>query len=142
MARAGQYKEWLVSDEELQDLGGNRGTVTKVDKYLCTGCHGLTPNSHPTAQNGEGMTHPLMNANGSNIDPLDDFRFTYNKHVNCETCHSVHEADSRGGFYILKEIDFRPTAPAANDPVVDPYVIRTRDEVEYVELCHKCHIDY
>lgn len=141
LARAGQFKEWLEGDVQLQDLGGNRGTVQKADKYLCTGCHGLTPNSQPDAQNGEGLTHPLMSANGASINPLDDYKFTYNQHINCETCHSVHEADSRGGFYILKDLELRPEA-AADYSVPEPYRIRKRAEIEYASLCHKCHIDY
>jgi len=141
LARAGQYKEWLDSDVQLKDIGGNRGTEQRVDKYLCTGCHGLTPNTHPD-EKGEGFTHPMMNADGSAISPIRGERFTFNKHVNCESCHQAHEADSRGGFFILRETELKPSAPGASDAVPDPYMIRDRTELEYAPLCQRCHINY
>lgn len=142
VARAGQYKEWLESDVVPENVGGNRGSVDKVDKYLCTGCHGLTPNTIPDAK-GEGLTHPMMDANGAAFSPVGNIRFTYNKHMNCETCHSVHEADSRGGFYILKDVELRlSNVSSSGQGTVNPYVIRKRDEIEYAPLCHRCHIDY
>ncbi len=142
LARAGQFKEWLESDVEEFDIGGNRGTVSKVDKYLCTGCHGLTPNSHPDSDYGEGFSHPMMNADGSNLTPADGVRLTYNQHLNCESCHSAHEADSKGGFFILRETDQSPVARDAGTSAPNPYLIRDRSEIEFAPLCHRCHIDY
>lgn len=142
LARAGQYKEWLESDVKVEQVGGNRGSVSKVDKYLCTGCHGLTPNTNPDAK-GEGMTHPLMDADGTSMTPVDGTEFTYNEHVNCETCHKVHEADSRGGFYILREVELRnANTTSVQAATANPYVIKKKTEIEYAPLCHRCHIDY
>lgn len=143
LARAGQFKEWLESDVQQFDIGGNRGSVSKVDKYLCTGCHGLTPNTHPDAK-GEGFTHPMMEADGSNIKPTAGIRLTYNQHVNCESCHTPHEADSRGGFLILREteLSFGGASSVSVSGAPNPYLIRTRKEIEFAPLCQRCHVDY
>ncbi|MBI5191335.1 MAG: hypothetical protein HZA22_11785 [Nitrospirae bacterium] len=143
LALAGSYKEWLDSDTRLEEIGGDRGTVQKVDRYLCTGCHGLTPNSHPDSQFGEGFTHPMMEADGSKTRPLAPINLSFNNHINCESCHKPHEADSRGGFYILRETELNKfIVPAEQQTVPDPYVIRKREEIEFAPLCQKCHINY
>ncbi|MGA2192044.1 MAG: cytochrome c3 family protein [Nitrospirota bacterium] len=157
LARAGKSKEWLLSDIVQFVIGGERGTINKVDKYLCTGCHGLTPNSHPNVGvQEEGFTHQLMIADGSKITPVPPAHLTFNKHVNCEDCHSVHEADSRGGFYILRDVDYSANLVSGGQVSKftnisslintilppDPYVIRQRSDIEFAPLCQKCHIGY
>jgi len=141
LARAGSFKEWLDSDVTRVDIGGGRGGIEKVDKYLCTGCHGLTPNTHPEAK-GEGLTHPMMNANGSPFTPRDPAKLTFNKHVNCESCHSPHEADSRGGFFILRLVEPRFGMVSSISGIPEPYAVKKRTDVEYASLCQKCHINY
>ncbi len=142
LARAGSFKEWLESDVFDYTIGGDRGTIRKSTKYLCTGCHGNTPNSHPSG--GEGFTHPLMNANGSNLNPLPPPKLTYNKHVNCESCHQAHEADSRGGFFILRLVDtkFSKDDPSVPSAIPDPYKVMNRTDIEFAPLCQKCHVGY
>ena len=143
LARAGRFKEWLASDVYDYQVGGDRGSMKKVDKYLCTGCHGLTPNSHPTSGGGEGLTHPLMDADGSAFNPATTATLTFNRHVNCESCHSPHESDSRGGYFVLKTVKLQEAA-AAKMPSArpDPYVIRTRSDIEFAPMCQKCHRGY
>ncbi len=141
LARAGGYKEWQDGDVFKYNVGGDRGDEDRVDKYLCTGCHGLSPNTHPDA-GGEGLTHPLMDADGSNLTPEYPARLTYNKHVNCEDCHSAHEADSKGGFFILRYTDLRLGGATTASAIPDPYSIKQRSDLEYAPLCQKCHIGY
>ncbi len=142
LARAGSYKEWLPSDVQAVIIGGNRGTEQIVDKYLCTGCHGLTPRTD-VSSGWEGFTHPLMNADGSTLSNISSpATLTFNQHVNCESCHTPHEADSRGGFLILKRAALKN--PIANSAPPDPYRIY-KDPVNYIEfapLCELCHIGY
>jgi predicted CXXCH cytochrome family protein len=142
IARAGSFKEWLESDVFQYVLGGDRGTITKVDKYLCTGCHGLTPNTHPGMNvQGEGMSHPMMGVKAGSVSATEPAKMTYNKKVNCESCHSAHEADSRGGFLILRLVapfGGRLAAGAA----ADPYSIKKRSDIEFAPLCKLCHTNY
>lgn len=151
LARAGMWKEWEFEDVDDVEIGGERGTVQKVYTYLCTGCHGLTPNTLPgVGVEGEGFTHELIEADGTKF-PLDpntsEINYTFNDHINCESCHKPHEADSRGGFYILREVEllgsFKVISTLGpNVNTTDPYIIRQRDELEFAPLCHKCHIGY
>ncbi len=141
LARAGAYKEWLDSDVFKYQVGGARGSEDRVTKYLCTGCHGLNPNTHPDA-GGEGLTHPLMDADGNKFAPDDTAKLTYNKHVNCESCHSPHEADSRGGFFILRTVDLRMAGSTTVSAIPDPYALKQRVQIEYAPLCQKCHKGY
>lgn len=142
LARAGSYKEWLQSDVFTFTIGGDRGTVQKSTKYLCTGCHGNTPNSHPNS--GEGFSHPMMDADGLSFDPMEPAKLTFNKHVNCESCHQAHEADSRGGFYILRLVEPRISnvSTVASSAIPDPYRVMKRTDIEFAPLCQKCHIGY
>ena len=139
LERAGSFKEWLDSDVFRFTVGGDRGTVEKTTKYLCTGCHGLTPNTHP--EGGEGLTHPLMNANAQN-DAVLPAKLTFNRHVNCESCHTPHEADSRGGFFILRLVKPKFNNLSTSSAIPDPYRIVDRNEIEYAPLCQLCHIGY
>ncbi|MGC2424536.1 MAG: cytochrome c3 family protein [Nitrospirota bacterium] len=140
LARAGSFKEWLPSDVQDYIIGGDRGSEERTDKYLCTGCHGLTPRTNVDAR-GEGFTHPLMNADASAMtDMLPPATATFNKHVNCESCHTVHEADSRGGFLVLKRADLKD--PTEQNGLPDPYRIRTLKDIEFAPLCQLCHIGY
>ncbi len=117
------FKEWLTSDVQDYIIGGDRGGEERTDKYLCTGSHGLTPRTH-VGEAGEGFTHPLMNA-GHVRGPTDialPATATFNKHVNCESCHTVHEADSRGGFLILKAAAYKiPSEESAQPAVPDTH---------------------
>jgi len=142
LARAGSYKEWQEGDVIKVDIGGDRGTEDRVDKYLCTGCHGLRPNSHPTSDNGEGLTHPLMDADGTKVTPQDPVSLTFNQHVNCESCHQPHEADSRGGFFILRDVALRFTGVSSVTSDDGPHTIRKRTDIEFAPLCQKCHAGY
>ena len=137
LARSGSYKEWLESDVFKYQIGGDRGSENRVDKYLCTGCHGLSPNTHPGG-GGEGFTHPMMDADGSAMKPIDPAKLTYNKHVNCESCHSPHEADSNGGFFILNKVSRR----GEQGGIPDPYAILERVQIEFAPLCQLCHVGY
>ena len=139
LARAGSYKEWLESDVFRFTVGGDRGTIQKTTKYLCTGCHGLTPNTHP--EGGEGLTHPLMNAEAQN-DATPPAKLTFNRHVNCESCHTPHEADSRGGFFILRLVKPKFNNLSTGSAIPDPYRIVDRNEIEYAPLCQLCHVGY
>jgi predicted CXXCH cytochrome family protein len=151
LAPAGKWKEWLEDEVIDFDLGGERGTVQRAPTYLCTGCHGLNPNTLPgQGVVGEGFTHALMDADGTKwpIDPDEEvITYTYRDHINCESCHSPHEADSRSGFYILREAELNnnfgsSTSAGSGTPVSDPYVIRQRGEIEFAPICHKCHLNY
>jgi len=141
LARAGGYKEWLDSDVFQVQVGGDRGAEDRVDKYLCTGCHGLNPNTRPDAK-GEGLTHPLMTADGNKFPANLPAKETFNKHVNCESCHSPHEADSNGGFFILRKTDLKMKNSSTVSSRPEPYTIKQRTDIEEAPLCQKCHTDY
>ena len=142
LARAGSFKEWLLSDLFTFSIGGDRGSIQKTTKYLCEGCHGSTPNSRP-GSSGEGFTHKMMDADGSTFNPMEPAKLTFNKHVNCESCHQAHEADSRGGFYILRLAEPKFTnGSTASSSIPDPYRVMNRTEIEFAPLCQRCHIGY
>jgi len=101
------------------------------EDYLCTGCHGESP-----ATIGEGVTHPLMDADAlrypidpSYIQPGETMvTYTPGQTVNCHSCHRAHGAVPAGGVYIMKMIRGNNTDPKAIQPQID-----------YTSLCLSCH---
>ena len=107
-------------------------TTEAPEDYLCTGCHML---DHDTF--GESHTHPTMNADRSAFPDIftdhllaDELPVTYTDEgrINCHSCHTTHNAVTRGGVYILKVVGGENLDPKAIKPKID-----------FTTLCHSCH---
>lgn len=103
--------------------------------YLCTGCH-LIPSG----------THPLNGANTAKFPisaPANGLSFVAATGMNCESCHSPHDADTMTGSYILDagSDSGTGTAPttAADMNTLSTFVEPTLD---YTSFCAKCHGGY
>ena len=112
LARSGNTQEWNPGEE---------------DNYLCLGCHGLQPG---TGARGKGHSHPLMGAMVEKLrtPPVAPMTPTPNGHVNCDSCHRPHGADTRGGVYIMEVIDSVNVDPLAIQPIID-----------FTAACRQCH---
>jgi predicted CXXCH cytochrome family protein len=103
------------------------------DHYLCTGCHGIAPEKDGRG----GHSHPLMTANRESFPSIitthllpDELpaSFTETGEMNCHSCHSTHNAATRGGVYILKVVRGENVDPKSIHPKID-----------FTTLCHSCH---
>jgi predicted CXXCH cytochrome family protein len=91
--------------------------------YLCTGCH-LVP----------AGTHPLLNANAAKYGIASPAGQSYtggtnSGSVNCESCHSAHNAQTVTGSYIL---DGNNTGSGTTGMEVEP-------TINYTGFCATCH---
>lgn len=94
--------------------------------YLCTGCH-FVP----------GGTHPLLLAGGSTAYVIggnaEGQTYTTADNMNCESCHSPHDAETSSGSYILDgaaagATDYGAGAGMDVEPIID-----------YTTFCAVCH---
>lgn len=96
-------------------------TAYTANPYICTGCHWVP-----------GGTHPLEDADGTQYALGTVYGQSYNANntVNCESCHSPHDAETTSGSYIL---DGSGTGYGAGTGLeVEP-------TIDYTTFCAVCH---
>ena len=94
--------------------------------YMCTGCH-LVP----------GGTHPLEDADGTQYPSggwtTDDGQaYNTNTTVNCESCHSPHDAATESGNYVLDGSTAGTFGPGNGPMDWEP-------TIDYTDFCAVCH---
>jgi hypothetical protein len=95
--------------------------------YLCTGCHLVPAGTHPLS-NAVTATYPIA----SNPLPTGQSYVTSPAGMNCESCHSSHDADTDSGSYIL---DGGGTGTVTGGMEVEP-------PIDYTDFCAVCHTNF
>jgi predicted CXXCH cytochrome family protein len=103
--------------------------------YLCTGCH-LVPTG----------THPLNGANTAKFAlPASPAGLSYvaATGLNCESCHSPHDADTITGSYILDGGSDTGTGTATTTAAeMSTLTTFVEPTVDYTGFCARCHGGY
>jgi predicted CXXCH cytochrome family protein len=98
--------------------------------YLCTGCHLVPAGTHPLLEadnvNPTSTTYAAVAAQGQTFVSV-----TPGVNMNCESCHSPHNADTDSGVFIL---DGPVTATPAGTTGLE-----WEPTIDYTDFCAVCH---
>jgi len=90
--------------------------------YICTGCHLVPAGTHPLL-NATANTYAISGGAGQS------YTASSGGSMNCESCHSAHDADTDSGSYIL---DGGGTGTVTGGMEVEP-------PIDYTNFCAVCH---
>ena len=133
---AGNLRGGDGDTQMLLELSGSArevGTGFANKKNLCTGCHGIPAGTHPL-ENADPAAWPISGGNpgtgaaaGLTLTPLG---------LNCESCHSAHDANTQSGSYILDTTTTFGTNTNINpNTAVEPVI-------DYTAFCGLCHTGF
>jgi len=109
----------MAAETAAASVAGAGGYTTVP--YLCTGCHLIPSGTHPLAD-ADGTAYAFTASTGQAYT-------TTGVTVNCESCHSPHDADTATGSYIL---DGGGTGVGTTGMEIEPVI-------DYTNFCAVCH---
>jgi predicted CXXCH cytochrome family protein len=134
--RAGNLQTGDGATRMLVEIAGSaRSTVSSTSAagatqysaatYLCTGCHLVPAGTHPLL-NATGTVYPISGGAGES--------YTSAGNVNCESCHSSHDAATDSGSYILDggaSVTYGTGTALQVEPIIN-----------YTSFCAVCHASF